>query len=276
MLREWVEISKSEIDSDGKTLKFSRIGYPSDIRFQKDFGLICNNTYDPFSTLDVLKIDVPRHFPYFIVQIREVLLNFQEVVKACYLKFHDKDNKENVDYVSPHLTGSEFVLFNPGDSDSAIQTNIKLPNIDFSFINNTNYRSMIERDYKELEKICSLNVYKSIYIMTGSIIESILLDALLSKSDEAISEYKSISREYDNNCDNILRWNFDRKIKVANKLGIISNQIKMLLFDLKQHRNIVHLGYEIENNILIDATFVNPILSILKNLCEHLSLKNGE
>jgi hypothetical protein len=51
--------------------------------------------------------------------------------------------------------------------------------IDFNFLNDTKIKDIIERDYKELQELASNNTTKSIIIISGGILESLLIDALV-------------------------------------------------------------------------------------------------
>lgn len=51
--------------------------------------------------------------------------------------------------------------------------------IDFSFLNDSKIKDIVERDYKELQELATNNTTKSIIIVSGGILESLLIDALV-------------------------------------------------------------------------------------------------
>lgn len=276
LLGEWVEVCKSELGTDGKSLKFTRMGYPHSSTFQEKHGLQTESTYDRTSQLQVIKMSVSEDFPYFIIQIRHILTNYEPVIWAYaqlkdYLLYDETETKPDINPPLVNTPKTEIVLFQPGQGTSNVGISIDCPELNFPFVINNEYLERIERDYEELRKLCLAQALKSIYVLTGSIIESIIEDALLQESASAISNYKKFyKKDRTDFSENIKKWYFDRKIWVANGIDLISNQLKMQLLDIKEHRNVVHIGFEIDNKIKVDLSFVNTILSILKNLCEHL------
>ena len=260
LLGEWVEVCKSELGSDGKSLKFTRIGYPDAYTFKEKYGLKTDSTYDNISQLQVIKMSIPEDFPYFVVQIRHILTNYAPVIQAYYQLQDSTEKEPNFRAPLVHAPKTEFVLFRPGQGTTDVSINIDLPDLNFPFVTNNEYLERIKRDYEELRKLCCIQALKSIYILTGSLIESIIEDALLGESVKAISEYKdSYTEDRIDMSDQIHKWYFYRKILIANKIGIIPNQIKMQLLDIKQHRNVVHIGFEIENEMKIDVSFVKGV-----------------
>lgn len=110
-----------------------------------------------------------------------------------------------------------------------------LPN--FSFIKNKDLRDIISRDYTELINLNAEKTRKSMVILSGAIIEGLLIDALVSNG----MPYATATSK-----------TFDSLIKTAHNNGIIKHD-KISHF-LRDYRNYVHPAKEIrEKHVLTKA-----------------------
>ncbi|MBI4549126.1 MAG: hypothetical protein HY707_14170, partial [Ignavibacteriae bacterium] len=272
-IREWIEVHTRE--GNGKDTKFD--GSIDDKKY-KSLGLIINSTEDS-SGLTTYTILVPNGFPYSIIQKRQIFTAFAELGKflsTCH--WMAKNNNPNLySYIinrMPPNTSAQIpiVIYDPNDRASEPTNSIKLPEMNFGFVTNKLYREKIERDFLELKQLCSNGSLKSIYVLTGSIIEAIITDQLLSKKGEAIEIYRKRlpERKF---TEDLSYWNLTDKIFIARSLGIIPKQVEMLLRDLKDHRNIVHINFEIDSGFVLDDTYANSVLSALRKLSDYLAIK---
>src|SRR5688572_19589664 len=62
---------------------------------------------------------------------------------------------------------------------------------DFSFVQDSNLRKLLERDYVEIQRAYIAQCWKSVIILSGSAIEVILLDCLKSDPQRAASASKA-------------------------------------------------------------------------------------
>ena len=98
-------------------------------------------------------------------------------------------------------------------------------------------RDMVERDLRENAIALCAKCYKTSLVLSGSIIESILLDKILSKG---LKKYKIENGR----TKKISEMNLNELLYVAFKENIISNQLYHLAHGIKDFRNVIHPGVE--------------------------------
>ena len=149
----------------------------------------------------------------------------------------------------------------------------------FDFIIDLQLRTIIERDYRELELILfPSEAWKSCVIMCGSILEAILYDQLTSSPDikaRALASTKAprgkggIVKDLDND-----EWKLHHLINVAVDLNILpesrSNTVDQVLRD---YRNFVHPAKEVRAQH--PCSEAEGLLSkgALDGICNHLTNK---
>jgi hypothetical protein len=115
------------------------------------------------------------------------------------------------------------------------ESNTSMPVVDFSFIADTRMRNIIERDYKELQQLNPDATPKSVLILSGGIIEGLLIDAIVK------SGY----------------WNEEEAFKRSLKDMIHPAKMKGIIIQdsisewVRSFRNIVHPAKEIKENLLL-------------------------
>lgn len=101
-------------------------------------------------------------------------------------------------------------------------------------INNLEISSILKRDYFELFESYILNNQKSVTILSGSIIETILI---------------YIIKEHDNNIENKLyEYDLTKLLNICENNNYISSVPLNFINGLKKYRNFVHPGVEIREN----------------------------
>ena len=126
--------------------------------------------------------------------------------------------------------------------------------IDLNFINDSNFKKILERDLLELGIALENNAYKSVLILSGSILEAILVIYLTEKKKLEQLEKK----------------NLNELIEMSYKEGLIDETTKNISSVIKDYRNLIHPGKETRNlNYLIDkehSNIANSLLIIILNL----------
>jgi hypothetical protein len=107
---------------------------------------------------------------------------------------------------------------------------------DFSFIFNDDIRKIVERDYKELQPIDPRTSTKSVIVLSGGIIEGLLLDALV----------ESEKWTFEKACQQSLR----DMIGPAKGKGIITED--RLTDVTRRYRNLIHPAREIREKIVFE------------------------
>ena len=117
----------------------------------------------------------------------------------------------------------------------------------FAFVSDLNLRTIIERDYNEIQRAYVSECWKSVIILCGGGIEAILTDLLISNKTAAKAT-KSAPRTPD-----ITRWDLSNLIDVAVELTLVSTSVEKLSHPIREYRNLVHPGNELRNKLRFDA-----------------------
>jgi hypothetical protein len=133
---------------------------------------------------------------------------------------------------------------------------------DFSFMQNDELRSGVTRDRSELDGLDPTTATKSVLVLSGAIIEALLLDTLVTSGE----------------------WNFEKGshkhlnelIELAVKKDIIRED--RLSHAVRTYRNLVHLGCEIREGVHFthdDATVARGAVGVVTNELRRWYLKRG-
>lgn len=134
-----------------------------------------------------------------------------------------------------------------------------VPRVDFSFVSKAGLRTMIERDYAELQTVTSVRAVKARLILAGSLIEGLLLDALQRDEQKAQSSKKAESKPLD-------EWGLGSLIDVAVELGLIGTGAQSFGHAVREYRNLVHPGKELRSNYRVapeEADIAERVLDIV-------------
>lgn len=176
-------------------------------------------------------------------------------------------NKYVIEYV---LTYIDKINLNKIYENKAIKINIEnFENIGYleirkniKKINNEKIRKIVTRDLEECAYSYLLGFNKTTIIMSGSIIESILVDLLLKKG--------------------IIKYNIGAKIKnvndmdlidlleVSNKEELIKDTTYHLSHILRKYRNIIHPCNEIKNAYDVDENISDLLWNALKTVIKEV------
>ncbi len=120
-----------------------------------------------------------------------------------------------------------------------------LPKESFPFVFDPKVRVICQRDYKELQKVRRAKVHKSTIILSGGLLEALLLDVLKRRPTEAKASYKELYQG--KKTPSMARWKLEQLIAVAEDLGIITQGASQLSQTLREYRNLVHAAKEIRS-----------------------------
>jgi hypothetical protein len=124
----------------------------------------------------------------------------------------------------------------------------------FDFINDEKFREILLRDYQELNTCLETKSAKSVLILAGSIIETILTDYFINFPVDGLTEKK------------ILGMDLYPLIELSKENGLISQSTKELSTVIKNYRNLIHPGREIRKNEKFDydtAVVAKSLLNII-------------
>jgi hypothetical protein len=138
---------------------------------------------------------------------------------------------------------------------------------DFSFIADSILRQIVERDYAEIGRAMSAGCWKSTLVLSGAIIEAILVDRLL-RSPMAHTVLSAPKEQ------NPRKWRFVDLINVASELGLVSVALEKFSHSVRHYRNLVHLQKQAAEGLDFDAEEGRIAFEILGILCRELSRGN--
>lgn len=151
------------------------------------------------------------------------------------------------------------VAIEPSESTPVTQTR------EFSFVRNAELRSILERDYAEIQRAFVASCWKSVIILSGGAIEAILVDRLQSDPGRATASNKA-PKDAD-----ISKWNLNDLVNVAVDLDYVSAGVEKLSHSVRDYRNLVHPGNEIRKKLRFDSEEARIALEVLHIVWRDLS-----
>lgn len=143
---------------------------------------------------------------------------------------------------------------------------------DFSFITDPDLRSIIERDYEEIQRCLASEAYKAATVMCGSVMEALLLDALLMDEAKARRSPKAPKDKKGEVIKNFGRWALNSMIEVTVDLGIIPKEtLGFTSHAVREHRNLIHPAVETRKKIAPEKEEANAARAALDLIIKNLS-----
>ncbi|GAL01285.1 hypothetical protein JCM19314_729 [Nonlabens ulvanivorans] len=132
-------------------------------------------------------------------------------------------------------------------------------NQDFNFIQDHQFKRILIRDYVELNNCLESKAFKSVLVLSGSIIEALLLEFLLNNPPNGYTKSK------------INKLKFFELIELSETINLISKTTKDLSTVIREYRNYVHPNKELrsksdinEDKAVIACRLVNMVISSVK------------
>lgn len=97
---------------------------------------------------------------------------------------------------------------------------------DFNFITVPELRQSLESDYRELRACLKAEAWKAVHVLSGSIVEAILIDALSETTDPAA----------------LYRMDLGQLISSAKDRGFLPDEAVDLSTVIRKYRNLIHPG----------------------------------
>lgn len=101
---------------------------------------------------------------------------------------------------------------------------------DFGFITSSDLRESLERDYQELEKAFGAGAWKSVQVLSGSIVEAVLVDFLAATPNAS-----RVSKDP-------LRMDLAELIDICHAEGVLTPRTTDLCSVIRSYRNLIHPG----------------------------------
>lgn len=144
--------------------------------------------------------------------------------------------------------------------------------MNFNFITDENFRLILKRDFEELDICLESKSTKSVLILSGSIIEAILIDYFSNFPPPEIAAKK------------ILSYDLSTLIELAFEKKLISAATKDLSTVVRNYRNLIHPGREVRkkenfnyDTAIVARSLVNIIVNeIRENYINHIGYKAND
>lgn len=174
---------------------------------------------------------------------------------------HEQDNKRwyDGDGIKVHVNRNFGILkarFEAIESQDKPQL---ISQASFGFVNNNKLKEIAERDFRELQLAWISRSWKSVIILSGGLLEALLLDTLLQDEKNALACPKAPQKKPD-----LKGWDLSELIGVANELKKIKVGVDKFSNSLREYRNLVHPGKEMISGLEVREEEATIALNVIK------------
>jgi hypothetical protein len=141
------------------------------------------------------------------------------------------------------------------------------PAADFSCITSSRLRAIAERDWKECCAALDARCWKSVLILIGGIVETVILSMLIRRKTKALSSTSARGFQQ----KDIQRWTLGQMIAVSEELKFFGPAIRLLPRPLKEYRNLAHPGDEIREGLSVSESSALASFHALNLILDELS-----
>jgi hypothetical protein len=128
--------------------------------------------------------------------------------------------------------------------------------LDFSFLVNPDLKRIVLRDCKEIDSGLVNENWKSVIILSGGVMESLLADVLRRVVDGLPPEKAK---------PNLGKARLFDLINIAHDCGLVGDKVKQLSHTLREYRNLVHAGAELgDKGLCVNAEEADLATVILR------------
>jgi hypothetical protein len=140
------------------------------------------------------------------------------------------------------------------------------PVADFSCVTSSRLRAIAERDWNECWAALNAGCWKSVAILAGGILETIILSMLTRRKTKALKTNAARGFRPD-----IQRWTLGEMIAVAEELKLFGPPIQMLPRPVKEYRNLAHPGDELREGLSVSESSAMTSFHALRTILDELS-----
>lgn len=139
--------------------------------------------------------------------------------------------------------------------------------VQFAFINDPQLGAMLQRDYLEIQRSIIVENWKSVLILSGGLIETMLLDVLNGRSALAVSSTKAPSK----NPQDINRWSLNNLIEVSIDINLVPKLVGTLSHSVREYRNLIHPGVELRSGLKVEPEEAEIAVQVVKLIVRELT-----
>jgi len=141
------------------------------------------------------------------------------------------------------------------DAHRAVHTSVRVTKAQSErsalwFVRSRSLRDSLERDFEELKVAARNSAAKSTVVLSGEILEGILLDELRCRSRAAIREYRRLRGSAPRP---LVRWTLGDLIDVASSLSLLPGGTVQLSNAVREFRDLVHPGRSARMKLQVSA-----------------------
>ena len=136
------------------------------------------------------------------------------------------------------------------------------------FVRSKSLRESLERDFQELQVAVKHAAPKSAVVLSGEILEGILLDELRCRSRPARAAYRKLRGSAP---PPLVRWALGDLIDVASDLGLLPGGTVQLSNALREFRNLIHPGRSVRLRHEVSAEEARAAHAALEVCRKHFS-----
>ncbi len=170
-------------------------------------------------------------------QILKTISGLLEYAKA-HIPNRDQSKEEAIGKMIKRLGGA---VETPAPNSEQVFLGKEFPKVDFSALSlEPSFVNILESRWKEVGRCMSVEAYLSAVIMTGSLLEAVLL-GVASSNPSVFNQAESTPRNEKNRKPKEFReWNLANLIDVAFETGWIDLDVKKYSHSLRDFRNYIH------------------------------------
>jgi len=131
--------------------------------------------------------------------------------------------------------------------------------ISFDFITDENFRKNLQNDFQEMEDCYKAKSWKAVHVLSGSIIEAVLIDYLIGE--------EKVSR------DNGLKMDFGEALNMCMNNKIISEKANNLSSVVKTYRNLIHPGRMIRVEEKVNQSTAEIARAVVSIIVDEIEIK---
>jgi hypothetical protein len=136
-----------------------------------------------------------------------------------------------------------------------------------AFIDEGDLRQNLETDIRAVEDAIDRRGWKSATVLGGSVIEALLLSALLKRAEDAHRAAGSLPRRPPTD---LHEWTLDPLTEVARSLKIVSNETADLCRTARNYRNLIHPGRNVRLSQSCDRGTALAVLAAIERVMAEL------
>lgn len=199
----------------------------------------------------------------FLREIDESIKHYEERKKKIVSDFWTKVKEREKENKLGELT-----------KEKSVQQKEILPDNQFIFVTDDILRKVIQRDYEELKRVYDIGASKSVMVLSGGILETLLIEALFVEEEKAkFDYYQKYLEAKDKNAkpSDLQNWQLYQLIEIAAQRKIISADVKKMAFTIEGYRNLIHLKAEIRDKLSIDKNVATSVVHLLLKAVDDIS-----